>query len=150
MTRAWQRGDLKETGRWAFVSNESNSGGFLFLDPSSVPQQWADRAIPIVMVPLTAEESAQVLSDEPVKPDTVAADTDLMRLVARGLSAEVIARRLGLAPRSVYRRLARLRDSFGAETTAALATELARRGFGVSDRTSDGRGPDTEEANLEG
>ena len=124
------------------MSNENNENafaGFLFLDPDSLPEQWSDRAIPIVMVPLTAEESAQVLSDEPVKPDTVAMDTDLMRLVARGLSAEVIARRLGLAPRSVYRRLARLRDTFGAGTTAELATELARRGFGVSDRTNDGR-----------
>jgi DNA-binding NarL/FixJ family response regulator len=105
---------------------------YLFLDPDSVPEQWADRVIPMVMVPLTDAESAQVLSDEPVKPDTVTRDADLMRLIAQGLSAEVIARRLGLAPRSVYRRLARLRDAFGVASTAELATELAGRGFGAS------------------
>ena len=132
------------------MGDEGNPAGFLFLHPDALPEQWSDRAVPIVMVPLTAEESAQVLSDEPVKPDTVAADTDLMRLVARGLSAEIIARRLGLAPRSVYRRLARLREAFGADTTAELATELARRGFGVSDRTNHDRGPNSREANLEG
>jgi len=106
---------------------------YLFLDPDSVPEQWADRVIPMVMVPLTAAESAQVLSNEPVKPDTVTRDADLMRLIAQGLSAEVIARRLGLAPRSVYRRLARLREAFGVASTAELATELAGRGFGASE-----------------
>lgn len=132
------------------MNDDGKPAGFLFLHPDALPEQWIDRAIPIVMVALTPDESAQVLSEEPVKPDTVAADTDLMRLVARGLSAEIIARRLGLAPRSVYRRLARLRESFGVDTTAELATELARRGFGVSDRTNGGRGQDSQEANIEG
>lgn len=115
---------------------------FLFMDPASIPDRWSERAVPVVMVPLTPDESAQLLSDAPVMSDELGQDADLMRLVARGLSAEVIARRLGLAPRSVYRRLARLRDSFGAGSTAELATELARRGFGVSDPTASDRGDD--------
>ena len=115
---------------------------FLFMDPASIPSRWADRAVPVVMIPLTSDESAQLLSDEPIQADELGQDADLMRLVARGLSAEVIASRLGLAPRSVYRRLARLRDAFGAESTAELATELARRGFGVSDPTAGDRGSD--------
>lgn len=122
---------------------------YLFLDPDSVPEQWADRGIPMVMVPLTESESDQVLSDEPVKPDTLARDADLMRLVARGLSAEVLARRLGLAPRSVYRRLARLRDAFGVSSTAELAAELAARGFGMGDLSGEATGAAPHGSNLQ-
>lgn len=120
--------------------NEEAPAGWLFLNPSAVPERWAERAVVMAMVPLTAEESMRLLDDSPVKQDPLAQDADLMRLVARGLSAEVIARRLGIAPRSVYRRLARLRDAFGAATTVELATELARRGFGVTDPTPNGTG----------
>ena len=98
--------------------------------------------MPVVMIPLTSDESDQLLGHEPIQADELGQDVDLMRLVARGLSAEVIASRLGLAPRSVYRRLARLREAFGAESTAELATELARRGFGVSEPTAADRGSD--------
>jgi DNA-binding CsgD family transcriptional regulator len=123
---------------------------YLFLDPDSVPERWADRVIPMAMVPLTQPESDQVLSDEPVKPDPLTGDSDLMRLVARGVSAEVIARRLGLAPRSVYRRLARLRDEFGVASTAELATELAGHGFGLGDVAGEGTGAPQPGSNLEG
>jgi len=113
---------------------------YLFLDPDSVPAEWADRVVPMAMVPLTEAESGQLLSDEPVTPDRLMPDADLMRLVARGLSAEVIARRLDLAPRSVYRRLARLRDAFGVSSTAELAAELAARGFGAGDLADESTG----------
>lgn len=124
-------------------------GGWLFLEPGSVPDRWAERAIPVMLVPLTTEESAQMLNGQPVDAGALAPDADLMRLVARGLSAEVIARRLGLAARSVYRRLARLRETFGVATTAELAAELARRGFGVSDPTPNSTGTDQLQANLD-
>ncbi len=114
--------------------------GWVFLKPSAVPERWAERAVPMVMIPLTADESQSLLDETPIRQDPLAQDADLMRLVARGLSAEVIARRLGIAPRSVYRRLARLRDAFGAASTVELATELARRGFGVTDPTPNGLG----------
>ena len=119
---------------------EHGAAGWVFLHPSAVPERWAERAVPMAMVPLTADEALRLLDDSPVKQDPLAQDADLMRLIARGLSAEVIARRLGIAPRSVYRRLARLRDAFGAATTVELATELARRGFGVTDPTPNGTG----------
>lgn len=123
-------------------------GGWVFLEPGSVPERWAERAIPVMLVPLTPEESAQMLNAQPVDAGAVTPDTDLMRLVARGLSAEVIARRLGLAARSVYRRLARLRETFGVASTAELAAELARRGFGVSDPAPNGTGTQVARANL--
>lgn len=124
-------------------------GGWIFLEPGAVPERWAERAIPVMLVPLTPEESGQMLNAEPVDAGTLAPDADLMRLVARGLSAEVIARRLGLAARSVYRRLARLRETFGVASTAELAAELARRGFGVSDPAPNGTGTKDVRANLE-
>ena len=113
---------------------------FLFLETGSVPEKWADRAISGTLVPLTADEADQVLAEGRVEPDELGGDSDLVRLVARGLSAEIIARRLGLAPRSVYRRLARLRDALQVGSTAELAAELARRGYGVSDPPAEVRG----------
>lgn len=126
-----------------------HTGGWVFLEPGSVPERWAERAIPVMLVPLTPEESAQMLNAQPVDAGALSPDTDLMRLVARGLSAEVIARRLGLAARSVYRRLARLRETFGVASTAELAAELTRRGFGVSDPAPNGTGTQVARANLE-
>lgn len=125
------------------------AGGWVFLEPESVPERWAERAIPVMLIPLTPEESSQMLNAQPVDAGTLTPDADLMRLVARGLSAEVIARRLGLAARSVYRRLARLRETFGVGSTAELAAELARRGFGVSDPATNGTGTKDVRANLD-
>ncbi|HWC13826.1 MAG TPA: helix-turn-helix domain-containing protein [Actinomycetota bacterium] len=113
---------------------------FLFLEAGSVPERWADRAITGTLVPLTPQEANDVLAEGRVEPDELGADGDFVRLVARGLSAEVIARRLGLAPRSVYRRLARLRDALQVRSTAELASELARRGYGVTDPPARVRG----------
>lgn len=113
---------------------------FLFLDAGSIPERWADRAITGTLVPLTPEEANEVLAEGRVEPDDLGADGDFVRLVARGLSAEIIARRLGLAPRSVYRRLARLRDALRVGSTAELASELARRGYGVTDPPTSVRG----------
>jgi len=129
------------------IERTAAPSGWVLLDPASVPERWAERVVPMAMVPLTADEAQLLLSGEPVRQDGLMQDADLMRLVARGLSAEVVARRLGLAPRSVYRRLARLREAFGVQTTAQLTTELARRGFGVSDPPTDGRGPEPTQAN---
>lgn len=56
-------------------------------------------------------------------------ESEFLALVASGLSAETIARRVHSAPRSVYRRLAKLRDHFGVQTTAELVAELSRRGY---------------------
>lgn len=56
-------------------------------------------------------------------------DAEFLSLVASGQSAESIARRVHSAPRSVYRRLARLRSHFEVDTTAELVAELSRRGY---------------------
>ena len=103
------------------------TGGFLFLDPSLVPEEWQDRATLTALVRLLPEEAAAIAgkADLVQEPD----EAEFLALVASGLSAESIGRRIHSAPRSVYRRLARLRTHFGVETTAELVAELSRRGY---------------------
>jgi DNA-binding NarL/FixJ family response regulator len=83
----------------------------------------------MALVPLTAEEAHQLLSEMPVEPTITADDLDLIRLVAKGHTATEIARALNLSTRTVYRYVARLRTDFSVSSMEALATELARRGF---------------------
>ena len=83
----------------------------------------------MVLVPLTPAEVSELLSDPPVEQGIAAADLPLIRLVARGQTAPEIARALGVSPRTVYRRVTRMREAFGISTMEELATELARRGF---------------------
>ena len=103
--------------------------GWIILSPDAVPEVWRSRAVPTVLVPLTPVEASQVLSGEPVRQGISADDLPLMHLIARGLTPAGIARELRVSQRTAYRRVAGLRDKFGASTTEELATELARRGF---------------------
>lgn len=112
----------------ATASNE-DIRGWLLLSPDAVPDVWRARAVPMVLVPLLPAEAAQVLSHRPAEQAIPASQLPLVRLVATGRSAQEIARQLGLSPRTVHRRVARLRDGFGVSTIHELATELARRGF---------------------
>lgn len=103
--------------------------GWVILSPGAVPAAWQARTIPMVLVPLTPAEASELLSQTPVEQDVAAADLPLIHLVARGHSAAEIARELGYSPRTVNRRVARLREDFEVATIQELATELARRGF---------------------
>jgi DNA-binding CsgD family transcriptional regulator len=105
----------------------AGGGGFLFLDPAQVPEEWQARATLSACVRLLPDEVAAIVgrADGIQGPD----DAEFLSLVASGLSAESIARRVHSAPRSVYRRLARLRGHFGVETTTELVAELSRRGY---------------------
>ena len=103
--------------------------GWLILDPDNVPEAWRDRARSMALVPLLPEEASQILEEGSTEPAVAAHDPEFLRLIARGESAGVIARRLALSTRSVHRRLARLRDSLSVASTAELAAELSRRGF---------------------
>lgn len=95
-----------------------------------MPAVWQERAIDVSLVPLLPAEAEQLLTDRRAEPTLVGeGDLSLARLAARGLSGTQIARDLDIAPRTVYRRLARLRNVFGVESTAELAAELARRGL---------------------
>ncbi len=104
--------------------------GWLFVRGDAVPEKWRDRAIAVSFVPLMPEELEELVVPEdsqrfaPEQEDVV-----LYKLIAQGLPAPAMARELGIATRSVHRRLARLRERLGVETTAQLAAEFARRGF---------------------
>ncbi len=107
----------------------AHSEGWVLLPPDQVPDVWRTRAREMSLVALLPEESRGLLAGErplvPVDPD----EEQLLRLVTRGASANSIARELGITPRTVQRRLARLRERFEVGSTAELAVVLARRGL---------------------
>ncbi len=102
--------------------------GWLFLRPEAVPDRWRDRTIPMVAVPLAPGEMAQFLADGAPR-ELGSEEEELIRLVGRGLSVRAMALELGITPRSVQYRLARLREKFGVKSTTELVAEAARRGF---------------------
>ena len=118
--------DHDEQGR---DDRSSDDRLWLVLDPDSVPDRWKERAFPAVVVPLTPEETAEVLNEGSTRPLMPAEEEAVARLAARGTSAEEIARELHMTSRSVYRRLARLRERMGARNAAELASKLSRSGF---------------------
>jgi DNA-binding CsgD family transcriptional regulator len=108
---------------------QGEPGAWLFVAPNAVPQRWSHRAIPMSLIPLDRDELAEMLiegSASPVLDDT---DLEIVRLVARGITARRTARMIGISERSVHRRLAALRARYEAQSNAELVAELGRRGF---------------------
>ena len=122
-SRTPEPGGVPETSRspgrrvWVLVSEED------------VPARWKGRAVPMSLIPLLPEEADGILrtgwTDALASPE----DEAVARLAARGASANDIARELHMTPRSVYRRLARLRDRLGARSSAELVARLTEHGF---------------------
>lgn len=83
----------------------------------------------LVVVPLLSAEAQQLFAGDEVRPEVDQDDELLISLLAAGEPPTVIARELGITPRSVYRRLAGLRDRFGLASTRELARYFALRGF---------------------
>jgi two-component system, NarL family, invasion response regulator UvrY len=81
------------------------------------------------LVPLTPEEASELLKPQPLHPLVDQNELELLRLIAAGRYIEEIADELSMAPRTVFRRLARLRRKYGVSSTAELALVLARAGF---------------------
>ena len=102
---------------------------WVLVPADALPERWAHRALPLSLVRLLPEESGQLLQNGTTTPAMSLEDEDLARLVARGMGVPEIARTLHMTPRSVYRRLARLRNRFGARTSIELAAILAKQGF---------------------
>lgn len=111
------------------MSGQNPYRGWLFLESTMVPERWKKRAISTSLVPLLPEEIEELLGDG--SPFLLDADEeDLVKLVARGLSAQAISLEWGISVRSVERRLQRLRERFGVESSAELVAVLASQGFG--------------------
>lgn len=102
---------------------------WMIVEPADVPHRWEERAVPVLVVPLLPEEATTILRRGQT-PDVDPAEERLARLVAQGRTVDAIARALGITSRSVHRRLVGLRQRLRVGSTAELAAELARRGFG--------------------
>lgn len=101
---------------------------WLFVSPNALPDRWRDRAVPLFLVPLLPGESTDLLEGQNL--DRLSLDDEIaLRLLATGADAQRIAKELHVTVRTVYRKLARLRGTFGVETTTELAAALAARGF---------------------
>lgn len=104
-------------------------GGWFLVPTDAVPHKWRHRAIDVSLLPLSPDELSDVLVGQAPSPRIEEGDLPLVQLVARGMSATEISRQLGVAPRTVYRRVARLRRDFDVASTAELSAALAKRGF---------------------
>ncbi len=103
--------------------------GWLFLQPQDIPERWRSRGMDVRLVPLLPEEVEGILLEGKTEPALEGPDEAVARLVARGLTVTQIAGELRMAPRTVDRHVARLRERFGVQSTAELSSLLARWGF---------------------
>lgn len=96
---------------------------------ATVPAMWQERARTVALIPLLPEELKSLMDGRHTQPTIDPEQLPIVTAIAQGMSAREIAREMGITPRTVYRHVARLRESFNVETLAQLAAELARRGF---------------------
>lgn len=102
--------------------------GWLLLPPERVPEEWRTRARPASLVPLFSGEVDKILRREHLTPDIDAEEEYLFNLAAEGLSTNAIAGLLHVTPRTVRRRLARLKERLDIEPSADLASTPSDRG----------------------
>jgi hypothetical protein len=102
---------------------------FVLVTPDQVPQAWASRGVPLILLPLLPEEAGHFLNGESVEPVGERWDLTLIKRIVARTSTDAIAKELCVAPRTLYRRLARLRRKYGASTTEELRTMLVAAGF---------------------
>ncbi|MGH2692196.1 MAG: LuxR C-terminal-related transcriptional regulator [Actinomycetota bacterium] len=108
---------------------------WIFLENADLPPVWRRRAVPGYMVLLAGPELERLTGAAEAEPGIDAEDEPILPLVARGLTVTSIASRMGITPRTVERRLARLRERLEVGSTAELAVLLAERGFGRVGKT---------------
>jgi DNA-binding NarL/FixJ family response regulator len=115
------------------MEQESDLAGsaetWLLIESDDVPEQWSRRSMRITVIRLAPDEAKRVLSNDHAGPMIGPDHEELAHLVASGLSVSEMSQQLHLTPRSIYRRLARLRSVFGVATLNELATKLSRLGY---------------------
>jgi DNA-binding CsgD family transcriptional regulator len=101
--------------------------GWFLIAPDALPPGWRSRAIPVYLLSLDLDDVKRLI---PAKSEIGSQLDDEERavaeLAAQGAAAGEISQQLHLSRRSVFRRLARLRDLAGVRTNAELATRLAK------------------------
>jgi DNA-binding CsgD family transcriptional regulator len=102
---------------------------WLLIPDDALPERWESRAMRLSLVRLLPKEAEQFLEGGVTSPAMSDEEEGLARLVASGMGAPDIATTLHMTPRSVYRRLARMRKRFGARNSTELAAMLAKQGF---------------------
>jgi DNA-binding NarL/FixJ family response regulator len=127
--RSNRAGDGNGTGVPEGLNLSSDGELWLLVDEEAVPPAWVHRAMQVTVVRLSADEAKRLLSGDHARPTVAAEDEALAHLVASGVGVSEIAKRLHLTTRSIYRRLSRLRSTFGVETVGELAATLSRLGY---------------------
>jgi DNA-binding NarL/FixJ family response regulator len=102
---------------------------WLLVDSDEVPEAWMHRSKRVTVVRLSPDEARRLLSGDHARPIVAPEDEELARLIASGASVSDIAGQLHLTTRSIYRRIARFRESFGVATVGELASKLSRLGY---------------------
>ena len=129
----WTRGDPLEVSDLNALTADVRPDGaasrprpvMVVVPPGLVPRPWRDRAVECCAIWLDPEELDLFLGEG---PDTLPHDLrPLVPLVVSGLTANAIATRLHVSPRTVHRRLQRLRRFVGAASHVELVAALAGR-----------------------
>lgn len=101
---------------------------WLFID-GDPPPSLGDRARLGALVHLTADELAGVVGNLGSNGRDLLQNA-IAEMLSQGFSTRAIANRTGLSERTVQRRIALLREEFGAQPGADLSDVLRSRGFG--------------------
>ena len=107
--------DQFEQDRWFLIA------------PHALPEGWRERAVPVYMIKLSSEDVKAFVPHEIHLRDRL--DTEeraVAGLLSQGVQPSEIANTLHMSRRSVFRRLARLRQLTDTNTNAELATKLAK------------------------
>lgn len=101
---------------------------WFLIAPHALPEGWRDRAVPVYMLKLSDEDVKAFAPHEISLVDRLDPEEKaIARLVATGVQPSEIANTLHLSRRSVFRRLARLRQLTSTNTNTELATKLAKQ-----------------------
>lgn len=108
------------------VAPSARDERWFLIAPHALPEEWRDRAIPVFMVNLADEDVLPLMSRGDLRDQLDAEEKAVAELAAKGIAPHQMATMLHLSRRSVFRRLAHLRQLTGSETNAELATKLAK------------------------
>ena len=103
-------------------------GGWFLIAPHALPEEWRERAVPVYMIRLDSDDvDGFVLHLDDLEQRLAPEEKEIARLLSQNVPPREIALTLHLSRRSVFRRLARLRQLMGAKSNSELATKLAKQ-----------------------